>query len=127
MCALYNATGICFIGGKLYLGHFSAEPEGTKYHCADWVILSKQIFATILDRDIMSTVIWDMAALEKLKISKMSTACYLLDGKPEGAHIYSHFYLKTNKLTLSLLSGQSSNDDTWLQVLWSYGNDEQPL
>ncbi len=97
MCAFYNSMGHHFIGGELYTGCFGCEPAGDKYCCTDWMLMSKQIFGTVLDQDITGTVIMDMPALETLKIPKTSAACFVLDGKPKCMSENSHFHLKTSK------------------------------
>ncbi len=74
MCALYNMMGMCFIGGKLYMGRFGCEPAGEEYSCIDWMLVSEQVIGTVLDKDIMGTMIMDMSLMEVLKIPKMDVA-----------------------------------------------------
>ncbi len=97
MHAFYNTMGHRFIGEELYTGCFSCEPVGDKYCCTDWVLMSKQTFGTVLDRDITGTVIMDMPALETLKIPKTSAACCIFHGKPECMSENSRFHLRTSK------------------------------
>ncbi len=49
MHAFYNTTGHRFIGGELYTGHFGCEPVGNECCCTDWMLMSEQIFSTVLD------------------------------------------------------------------------------
>ncbi len=97
MHAFYNTMGHRFIGGELYTGCFGCEPAGDKYCCTDWMLMSEQIFGTVLDGDITGTVIMDMPALETVKIPKTSAACCILDGKLECMSENSCFHLKTLK------------------------------
>ncbi len=64
MHVLYNTMGHRFIGGELYTGHFGFKPAGDKNCCTDWMLMSKQIFGVILDRDITGTMIMDKPLLE---------------------------------------------------------------
>ncbi|MCP4596427.1 hypothetical protein [Neptuniibacter sp.] len=97
MRALYNTTGMHFIGGELYMGHFGCEPAGDEYKCIDWMLVSEQVFGTALDQDITGQLIMDMNFLEVMKIPKTDVACFLLDGKPRALSQNSHFHLKTTK------------------------------
>ncbi len=60
MHALYNTTGMRFIGGELYMGCFGCEPTGDEYKCIDWMLVSEQVFGTTLDQDITGELIMDM-------------------------------------------------------------------
>ncbi len=94
MHAFYNTMGMRFIGGELYMGRFGCEPAGDKYCCINWMLVSEQVFGTILDQDITGTMIMAMPLLETMKIPKTDAACYLLDGLPAKMSRDSRFHLK---------------------------------